>query len=116
MATEWHQALQSQLDDFIEKLKDRFQRQSISIVESLGFVPGAGAFVSIGSRSDAEELFLSEVVIILCRNQLETYEASLAGEFSQACFVSAESKTADIEKKLVSGVHGPKECIFVEVQ
>ena len=47
---------------------------------------------------------------------IEVAEKVAAGEFSQACFVSAESKTADIEKKLVSGVHGPKECIFVEVQ
>ncbi len=47
---------------------------------------------------------------------MESYEEALAGEFSQACFVSAESKTADIEKKLISGVHGPKECIFVEIQ
>ncbi len=116
MATEWHQALKYQLDDFLEELKDRFHGQSISIIESVGFVPGAGAFVSIEHRSDAEELFLSEVVIILCRIQLDTYEVALAGEFGQACFVSAESKTADIEKKLISGVHGPKECVFVEVQ
>lgn len=116
MATEWHQTSQYQSDNFIKNLQERFQGQSVSIVESVGFVRDAGAFLSIENKSDAEELFLSEVLIILCRIQLDTYEESLAEEFKQACFVSAESKTADIEKKLISGVHGPKECIFVEIQ
>lgn len=116
MATEWHQAPQHQLDNFVENVKSRFSGQSVSVVESAGFVPETGAFVPIESRSDAERLFLSEVVVIVCRIRQDSYEEALAGKFRQACFVSAESKTADIEKKLISGVHGPKECIFVEIQ
>ncbi|NOY22189.1 MAG: hypothetical protein GXO70_01595 [Acidobacteria bacterium] len=85
-------------------------------MESAEFIPDTGAFVPIESKSDAEILFLCEVVVILCRNRQESYEEALRGGFTQACFVSAESKTADIEKKLISGVHGPKECIFVEIQ
>ncbi|RLE20346.1 MAG: hypothetical protein DRJ08_07095 [Acidobacteria bacterium] len=116
MGTEWHSISEDKLTQFIEKTKDRFLGQTLSSVESIGFVPGVGAFVLIENKGDAEALFLSDVVVIQCRYPMESYEEALAGEFSQACFVSAESKTADIEKKLISGVHGPKECIFVEIQ
>ncbi len=116
MATEWHHVAQAQFDNFMEKLKARFSGQSVSVVESAGFIPDTGAFVEIKNQQDAEILFLCEIVVILCRNRQESYEEALKGGFTQACFVSAESKTADIEKKLISGVHGPKECIFVEIQ
>ncbi|NOZ12913.1 MAG: hypothetical protein GXO69_04600 [Acidobacteria bacterium] len=116
MATEWHSISEDELHLFINKIQDRFAGQSVSCVESTGFVPATGAFVPIDSRENAEALFLSDVVVLVCRRRLKSYEEALAGDFAQGCFVSAESKTADIEKKLISGVHGPKECIFVEVQ
>ncbi len=116
MATEWHSVSEDRLHLFINKIQKRFAGQSVSCVESTGFVPATGAFVPIESRSDAKALFLSEVLVVLCRRRLESYEEVLAEDFTQGCFVSAESKTADIEKKLISGVHGPKECVFVEVQ
>lgn len=116
MATEWHVVPAPRLNHFIEKLRNRFSGKSFSVVESSGFVQGTGAFVPLKAKENAENLFLSEVVVILCKNRQESYETALTGDFLQACFVSAESKTADIEKKLISGVHGPKECVFVEIQ
>ncbi len=116
MATEWQGVPRGLLDDFLEKVKIRFAGQSLSVVKSSSYVPGAGAFVPIETREDAANLFLSEVLVILCGNPKKSYESALAGEFRQGCFITAESKTADIEKKLISGVHGPKECVFVEIQ
>ncbi|MFH1436319.1 MAG: LUD domain-containing protein [Pseudomonadota bacterium] len=116
MGTTWLESDRQGLDSLLEKIKKEKADLTVCIVEAKALVPGRGAFVEIGCREDAEELFLGDVVVLWSSRTEDSYETLLKDELRHACFVSAESKTADIEQKLVSGVHGPGECIFVAVQ
>ena len=115
MATYWHFVKESELDKKIKEIKEKFE--DCITVEADLIVKNQGAFVKIENIEDAKKLLLHKTVIIFGKNFSEGYEKALKEHnFSQGMFVSAESKTADIEKKLISGVHGAKECHFVFVQ
>lgn len=116
MATEWHSLRADKLTDFFHTIEKKFPGKSISIVEAEALAPQRGAFVMIQSREDAEALYLPDVLILHSKRVVAGYEVLLDEKFKHACFISAESKTADIEKKLISGVHGPGECFFVQVK
>ncbi len=112
----WKTAKQNEFEQFVFSIKSKNKNKVVKVVESKGFVENIGAFVTIENKEDADSLFLSDICIIKCEHKYKSYEQLLSKDFSQGCFVTAESKTADIEKKLVSGVHGPKECFFVILQ
>lgn len=112
----WKTIAKNKLESFVNGIRNENPDSKIQIIESMVLIESKGAFVSIESKKEAENLFLSNICIITGSTLVNSYEDVLDRDFSQACFVTAESKTADIEKKLVSGVHGPKECIFVILQ
>jgi hypothetical protein len=112
----WQLVEKDKFNQFIDSIVSKNKGKTVKVVNSIGFVNKIGAFVSIECKEDAENLYLSDICVIKCENPCKSYEELLCNDFAQGCFVTAESKTADIEKKLVSGVHGPKECIFVVLQ
>ena len=115
MATYWHFVKEKELDNKIKEIEEKFE--DCVIVEANLIVKNQGAFVKIETIEEAKKLLLHKTLIIYGKNFSEGYEKALKEyDFSQCMFVSAESKTADIEKKLISGVHGAKECHFVFVQ
>jgi len=116
MGTSWITTTPAELQPVLDRIRDERPGREVAFVEAAAVVPERGAFVKLADREAAEVLFLSEVVVIWSRRAVDDYEELLAGELVQACFVAGESKTADIEQQLVSGVHGPAECIFVAVQ
>gem|GEM_PF-2040244 len=115
MATYWHTTKRQNLTEKLKEIEASFE--DCAIVKAYAIVKGEGAFVLLNSRKEAEKTLLHNTLIIYSEKTVNSYE-SLLGEldFSHAVFISAESKTADIEKKLISGVHGAKECHFVVVK
>lgn len=116
MATEYHRVPRKQLDYLVDHIRSHYSDRSVAVIAAAALVADTGGFVHIENREEAEALFLSDVVILVSANTASDYECLLKGELAQACFVTAESQTADIEKKLISGVHGPEVCILVEIQ
>lgn len=116
MGATWLASSLADLESLIKRLSREHPDRRLSVVEATALVPGRGAFVPLGSREEAAALFLAEVVVIWSERAVESYDQLLAADLVQACFVAGESKTADIEQRLVSGVHGPAECFFVAVQ
>ncbi len=116
MATEYHRVPEKQLDYLVDHIRSHYRDRSVAVIAAAALVPETGGFVQLKNREDAEALFLSDVVILVSSTTAPDYESLLNGELDQACFVTAESQTADIEKKLISGVHGPEVCVLVEVQ
>ncbi|BBB31686.1 conserved hypothetical protein [Thermotomaculum hydrothermale] len=115
MATYWHFTKSDEFENKISEIKQKFE--DCSLIEADLIVKNEGAFVRIENKEDAEKILLHNTVIIYGENIADGYEKAINEfDFSQAVFVSAESKTADIEKKLISGVHGAKECHFVVIQ
>ena len=114
MATYWHKVTTDKLEEKIEEIKQQFK--DCSVVEAETISEKKGAFITIDSVEDAKKILLHETLIIVGRKKSEGYEPQLNNNFKQAVFISGESKTADIEKKLVSGVHGARECHFVVVE
>jgi len=112
----WHTVERNDFDEFVEQIKLRQPDSVVNVVRAEALVEQKGAFVNISTKDDAEKLYLSDVCIIVGNKLVKSYEEVVLQKFVQSCFVTAESKTADIEKKLVSGVHGPAECIFVILQ
>ena len=111
MATYWHKTDSKRLEHTLNDIKKG--KTNVSIVKASAIVPEQGAFVILKNKKDAEKVFLCETLIIYGSEKSEGYEQHIEQPFPQAVFITAESKTADIEKKLVSGVHGAKECHFV---
>jgi L-lactate utilization protein LutC len=116
MGTTWLATSADGLGPLLAQLERDRSEQEVSVVQATALVPDRGAFVPLASREDAAALFLADVVVIWSDRLVEGYEQLLVDDLTQACFVAGESKTADIEQRLVSGVHGPAECIFVTVQ
>ena len=116
MAAETHHVSRQNLPSFLEHLKQHYDGRSLAVIEADTLVRGAGAFVRVADRQGAEALFLSDVVVLTSETIVDDYEQILIRDFSQGCLVTAESQTADIEKKLISGVHGPEVCILVHIQ
>jgi hypothetical protein len=114
MSTKWLTSKAEELPALLSRLKE--EHDDIAFIEAVAIVDHTGAFVEITSRHDAEQLFLADTVVIHSGRLEPSYEPCLTREFRHACFVTSESKTADIEQVLVSGVHGPRECIFLVVQ
>lgn len=114
MGTQWLRSTARELPTLLAGLDA--EHDDIAFIEATAIVDQKGAFVEVASRKDAEKLFLSETVVIHSARLEQSYESCLNESFRHACFVTGESKTADIEQVLVSGVHGPRECIFVVVQ
>ncbi len=115
MATYWHFVNKSELAGKIEEIKKEFT--DVSVVQAEFIVKNEGAFLKIGNKEDAENILLHQTLVIWGDKIEEGYESKLKTiDFSHGVFITAESKTADIEKKLISGVHGAKECHFVVVQ
>lgn len=112
----WKSFSKEEFKDFLSNLKERKPNEKINVIKAFKLIKDKGAFILLNSQEDAEKLFLSDICVIFGDVFCDSYELLLNEDFSQACFVTAESKTADIEKKLVSGVHGPKECYFVILQ
>ncbi len=114
MATYWHKVSSDKLEEKIEEIKKGVK--DCAVVEAEAVNENNGAFVLINSKEDAEKILLHHTLIIVGKKKVDGYQSQLKNNFKQAVFISAESKTADIEKKLVSGVHGAKECHFVVVE
>ncbi len=115
MATQWHYVRDGELDNKIKEIMEEFE--DCAIVEADIIVKEEGAFVRIENIEDAKKILLHNTLIIYGKNESKGYEKALNEiDFTQGVFITAESKTADIEKKLISGVHGAKECHFVFVQ
>jgi len=112
----WEKVEKNKFEQFVNSIVSKNKSKSVKIVQSKGFVENVGAFVEVANKEASQTLFLSDICIIVCESKFNSYEELLENDFVQGTFVTAESKTADIEKKLVSGVHGPKECIFVILQ
>jgi len=60
---------------------------------------------------DVDELYVIVKEDIICSSSFEAYK--MAKNEDYLLFVGAESKTADIEKQLISGVQGAKRVVFV---
>lgn len=116
MGCSWITTDAVELQALFDRLAAERADREVSFIEATALVPGRGAFVALATRADAAELLLAETVVLWSRRSVDGYEELLGEELIQACFVAGESKTADIEQQLVSGVHGPAECIFVAVQ
>ena len=115
MATYWHSVNKKEFEQKVKEIKERFE--DCSLIEADLIVENEGAFVKIENKEDAEKILLHRTVIIYGEKIEKGYEKAIKEfDFPQGVFVSAESKTADIEKKLVPGVHGAKECHFVVIQ
>ncbi len=103
--------------------EDYFSSGGISIVKALSAnAKEANVLLDV---SDEEKLSCiidtEKLMIIVDKNKIfntmhEAYKEAYASKSSNyMIFVSQESKTADIEKQLVSGVHGAKKVEFVIV-
>ncbi len=115
MATYWHKVKKQDLSKKIEEIKENFN--DCEILEAEIIVPQNGAFVKLNTKEDAEKLLLHNTIIVFSDKVEKDYENTLKNkDFAHGVFLTAESKTADIEKKLISGVHGAKECHFVVVE
>jgi len=115
MATYWHFIEEKELKNKLKEIEEKFS--DIAVIDAEFIVKNHGAFVKIENIEDAKKILLHNTIVILGKKQLKGYEEALEKlDFSQGVFVTAESKTADIEKKLISGVHGAKECHFVVIQ
>ncbi len=116
MAAETYRMSRDTLDSFLEHLKSQYTDRTLSVIEADTLVEHTGAFVRLEDREQAEALFLSDVVVLISSRMVGGYEELLKRDLVQGCLVTAESQTADIEKKLISGVHGPEVCILVHLQ
>ena len=60
---------------------------------------------------DVDELYVILERDRICSSSFEAYKKANGGDY--LLFVGAESKTADIEKQLISGVQGAKRVVFI---
>jgi len=95
--------------------------KDVGFVKALsGAIESASAVVNIPNRVKLKSILTSKTLYILIEEG--TLRSSLSEAYflaKQRCqdeymlFISGESKTADIEKTLVSGVQGPEKIIFL---
>ncbi len=116
MAAETYRMTRDTFGSFLEHLKSQYADRNLTVIDAEVLVEHAGAFVRLEDRKQAEALFLSDVVVLVSSRMVPDYEQLLTEDLVQGCLVTAESQTADIEKKLISGVHGPEVCILVHLQ
>lgn len=116
MAADTYRMSRDEFNSFLEHLKTQYADRSLSVIEAETLIEHTGAFVKLENRDQVEALYLSDVVVLISDRLVHDYEQLLSEDLVQGCVVTAESQTADIEKKLISGVHGPEVCILVHLQ
>ncbi len=94
----------------------RFNRVSVVRAESANAQEGnvlvdASDDFKLGCVVDVDELYVIVDKDKICNSSLEAYKKAKSEDY--LLFVGAESKTADIEKQLISGVQGAKKVVFV---
>lgn len=117
-----------ELNDIKEELKeigygfeDHFSNGSISVVKALcANKKEANAIIDVSDNEKLSSVLDTErLIIMIDRNKIfedmyKAYtEAKKQCDSNYMIFVSQESKTADIEKQLISGVQGAKRLEFV---
>jgi len=95
--------------------------KDVGFIKALsGATESASAVVNISNREKLKSILTSKTLYISIEKT--TLRSSLSEAYflaKQRCqdeymlFISGESKTADIEKTLVSGVQGPEKIIFL---
>ncbi len=65
----------------------------------------------LGCVVDVDELYVIVEKDRICSSSFEAYKKAKGEDY--LLFVGAESKTADIEKQLISGVQGAKKVTFI---
>ena len=106
-----------------------WQSLPISTYDQIGYDPAfsitpcTALIASTGSvliESNSEQSRLASVscqhhIIIANQSQINysIHQAIKKVNSSMCCIISGHSKTADIEKKLVDGAHGPKKVILI---
>lgn len=118
--------IETQSLDFLEKYKldinkDYDFKNDIGFVKALcASANSAQAIIDIDKKEKLDaimkvrELYIIFHISHIKENLIEAYKlAKQKKESAYYIFISQESKTADIEKTLVSGVQGPKKVVFV---
>ena len=128
IAAAWKAAAQNALpvlvpyDDPIEDFKSRLFEIDAGITTTVGAVADVGAVILWPDATEPRLLSLVPAVhiaVLKASTIDETLAAAMArhrwsqGMPTNALLISGPSKTADIEFKLVFGVHGPKEMVLI---
>ncbi|AWB10265.1 L-lactate dehydrogenase complex protein LldG [Thermodesulfobium acidiphilum] len=100
---------------------DYDSNKDVGFIKALsGATESASAVINIPKREKLKSILTSKTLYISVENSSLRSTLSEAYFFAkQKCqdeymlFISGESKTADIEKTLVSGVQGPEKIIFL---
>ncbi len=109
-------------EDLFERIsydgKNHFRFNKIGIVKAISANAQEGNTLIDASDDfklscvlDVDELYVIVEKDKVCSNSFEAYKKAKDEDY--LLFVGAESKTADIEKQLISGVQGAKKVIFV---
>jgi L-lactate dehydrogenase complex protein LldG len=128
IAAAWEESTQETLpalvpyDDNIEAFKDRLFEIDAGITATVGAVADLGAVILWPDTAEPRLLSLVPAVHIAVLKASTIYETLdqvierqrwSQGMPTNALLISGPSKTADIEFKLVFGVHGPKEMVMI---
>ncbi len=108
--------------DLFEKISydnsDHFRFNRVGVVRAVSANAQEGNVLvdvsddfKLGCVVDVDELYVIVDKDKICDSSLEAYKKAKGEDY--LLFVGAESKTADIEKQLISGVQGAKKVVFV---
>lgn len=111
-------------------LADKVSDESdICVASASGLLVQDGALIVDSGRVAHEETLFGGTSVLIAAEEIVSYdnmsaffEASAAGKSSvrpdKAVIIAGPSKTADIEKQVVQGMHGPRElvCIVIAAQ
>ncbi len=109
-------------DDLLKKVfyngESHFKLDEIGIVKAIsGNAQEGNVLVDISDDFklscvvDVNELYVIVEMDRIYSSSFEAYKKANGGDY--LLFVGAESKTADIEKQLISGVQGAKRVVFI---
>ncbi len=115
------QDVKAELDNIGYSGEDYFKKNNVSVVKALAAnASEANAIIDVSDEEKLSCIIDTEELIILIEkdkifnNMYKAYqEAYKTNASNYMIFVSQESKTADIEKQLISGVQGAKKLKFV---
>jgi len=105
---------------YVHDLKDNTEPPDIGITRASGILAETGSLV-ISNDNPGERLWSiiceTHIAIIVNPKLFSTLDDLFSGDFSLLdtgfCLISGPSRTADIEKQLVLGMHGPGRVIAI---
>ncbi|WP_025209867.1 LUD domain-containing protein [Hippea sp. KM1] len=100
--------------------KTHFSKDGIGVVLAISAAASEGNALVEANTKEALSCIIDskELYIIIDRDKIypsmyEAYEKARDTQWNYLMFIGAESKTADIEKQLVSGVQAAEKVVFV---